>query len=185
MNKQFNTILRERRSVFPIQFNGEIVDDSIIKEILFNANTAPTHKVTQPWLYKIFSSSSKLDLANEVVKLKFGNEVPKNEKENIIKKFNLTSHVICICLDRSDESLIPEWEEIAAVSMSVQNMWLTCTANNLGCYWSSPKIISKLDSFLKLENNQRCLGLFYIGKYADLPKRSLKKKDINEKTEWI
>ena len=185
MNKQFNTILRERRSVFPIQFNGEIVDDSIIKEILFNANTAPTHKITQPWLYKIFSSSSKLDLANEVVKLKFGNEVPKNEKENIIKKFNLTSHVICICLDRSDESLIPEWEEIAAVSMSVQNMWLTCTANNLGCYWSSPKIISKLDSFLKLEDNQRCLGLFYIGKYADLPKRSLKKKDINEKTEWI
>ena len=185
MNKQFNTILRERRSVFPIQFNGEIVDDSIIKEILFNANTAPTHKVTQPWLYKIFSSSSKLDLANEVVKLKFGNEVPKNEKENIIKKFNLTSHVICICLDRSDESLIPEWEEIAAVSMSVQNMWLTCTANNLGCYWSSPKIISMLDSFLKLENNQRCLGLFYIGKYADLPKRSLRKKDINEKIEWI
>ncbi|MDC3104779.1 nitroreductase [bacterium] len=185
MNKQFNTILRERRSVFPIQFNGEIVDDSIIKEILFNANTAPTHRLTQPWLYKIFSSSSKLDLANEVVKLKFGNEVPKNEIENIIKKFNLTSHVICICLDRSDESLIPEWEEIAAVSMSVQNMWLTCTANNLGCYWSSPKIISMLDSFLKLENNQRCLGLFYIGKYADLPKRSLKKKDINEKIEWI
>ena len=64
-------------------------------------------------------------------------------------------------------------------------MWLTCTANNLGCYWSSPKIISKLDSFLKLEDNQRCLGLFYIGKYAELPKRSLKKKDINEKTEWI
>ena len=185
MNKQFNTILRERRSVFPIQFNGEIVDDSIIKEILFNANTAPTHKVTQPWLYKIFSSSSKLDLANEVVKLKFGNEVPKNERENIIKKFNLTSHVICICLDRSHESLIPEWEEIAAVSMSVQNMWLTCTANNLGCYWSSPKIISKLDSFLKLEDNQRCLGLFYIGRYDELPKRSLKKKDINEKTEWI
>ena len=185
MNKQFNTILRERRSVFPIQFNGDIVDDSIIKEILFNANTAPTHKITQPWLYKIFSSSSKLDLANEVVKLKFGNEVPKNERENIIKKFNLTSHVICICLDRSDESLIPEWEEIAAVSMSVQNMWLTCTANNLGCYWSSPKIISMLDSFLKLENNQRCLGLFYIGKYAELPKRSLKKKDINEKIEWI
>ena len=185
MNKQFNTILHERRSVFPIQFNGEIVDDSIIKEILFNANTAPTHRLTQPWLYKIFSSSSKLDLANEVVKLKFGNEVPKNEKENIIKKFNLTSHVICICLDRSDKNLIPEWEEIAAVSMSVQNMWLTCTANNLGCYWSSPKIISKLDSFLKLEDNQRCLGLFYIGKYDELPKRSLKKKDINEKTEWI
>ena len=61
-------------------------------------------------------------------------------------------------------------EEIAAVAMSVQNMWLTCSANNIGCYWSSPKIISELNMFLKLKENQKCLGLFYIGKYDDLPK---------------
>ena len=36
-------------------------------------------------------------------------------------------------MDRNTENLIPEWEEIAAVSMSVQNMWLTCTANEIGC----------------------------------------------------
>ena len=184
MNKQFNNIIRARRSVFPIQFNGELIDDSIIKEILFNANTAPTHKITQPWLYKVFSQSSRFDLANEVLRLKFADEIPENERESIIKKFNLTSHVICICLERSAENFIPEWEEIAAVSMSVQNMWLTCTANNLGCYWSSPKIISELNSFLNLKENQRCLGLFYIGKYDELPKRMLKKKDISEKIEW-
>tara|TARA_B100000900_G_scaffold93664_1_gene76904 strand:+ start:5422 stop:5979 length:558 start_codon:yes stop_codon:yes gene_type:complete len=185
MNIQFNKIVRERRSVFPIQFNGEIINNSIIKEIVFNANTAPTHKITQPWLFKIFSSQSKKKLANEILRLKFGNEISKNEKEKLIKKFNLTSHIICICLDRSDEDLIPEWEEIAAVSMSVQNMWLTCTANNLGCYWSSPKIISKLGTFLNLRENQKCLGLFYIGKYNELAKRSLNKKDVNEKVEWL
>ena len=86
-------------------------------------------------------------MANEVLRLKFGDDIPPNEKENIIKKFNLTSHVICICLNRSQEDFIPEWEEISAVAMSVQNMWLTCSANNLGCYWSSPKIISMLDLF--------------------------------------
>ena len=32
MNEEFNNILRERRSVFPVQFNGEIIDDLIIKE---------------------------------------------------------------------------------------------------------------------------------------------------------
>ena len=50
MNEEFNNILRKRRSVFPVQFNGEIIDDLIIKEILINANTAPNHKITQPWL---------------------------------------------------------------------------------------------------------------------------------------
>ena len=185
MNTEINNIIRNRRSVFPIQFNGEKIDDSIISEILFNANTAPTHKITQPWLYKVFHKSSKIDLANEVLRLKFGDDIPPNEKENIIKKFNLTSHVICICLNRSEEDFIPEWEEISAVAMSVQNMWLTCSANNLGCYWSSPKVISMLDSFLNLKPNQKCLGLFYIGKYDQLPERSLKKKDINELSEWI
>ncbi len=185
MNNLFNKIIRKRRSIFPIQFNGEIIDDSIINEIIFNANTAPTHKITQPWLFKIFNSLSKIKLADEILRLKFGNKIPKNEKENLIKKFNLTSHIICICLERSDEKLIPEWEEIAAVSMSVQNMWLTCTANNLGCYWSSPKIISELGAFLNLKNNQKCLGFFYIGKYNELPKRILNKKDVNEKVEWI
>jgi|TARA_B100001093_G_scaffold383885_1_gene369591 nitroreductase len=185
MNNQINKIIRERRSVFPIQFNGEIINNSIIKEIIFNANTAPTHKITQPWLFKIFSSQSKKKLADEILRLKFGNEISKNEREKLMKKFNLTSHIICICLNRSDEDFIPEWEEIAAVSMSVQNMWLTCTANNLGCYWSSPKIISKIGTFLNLRENQKCLGLFYIGKHNELAKRSLNKKDVNEKVEWL
>ena len=185
MNEAINNIIRKRRSVFPIQFNGEIIDDSIIQEILFNANTAPTHKITQPWLFKVFNKSSKIGLANEILKLKFGGNVPENERKIFINKFHLSSHIICICFNRSDEDLIPEWEEIAAVAMSVQNMWLTCSANNIGCYWSSPKIISELDSFLKLKENQRCLGLFYIGKFDDLPKRNLKKQDINQKTEWL
>lgn len=185
MNNKFNEIIRQRRSIFPAQLNGEIIDESVIKEIVYNANTAPTHKITQPWLFKIFSNLSKRKLADEILRLKFGNKIPKNEEENLIKKFNLTSHIICICLDRSDENLIPEWEEIAAVSMSVQNMWLTCTANNLGCYWSSPKVISELSTFLNLKNNQKCLGLFYIGKYNELPIRSLNKKDIKEKVEWM
>ena len=80
MNEEFNNILRKRRSVFPVQFNGEIIDDLIIKEILINANTAPTHKITQPWLFKVFSKSSKIDLANEILKLRFGEDVPENEK---------------------------------------------------------------------------------------------------------
>ena len=84
MNESINNIIRKRRSVFPVQFNGEKIDDSIINEIIFNANTAPTHKITQPWLFKIFSKDSKIKLANEILKLKFGQDVPENEKRNFI-----------------------------------------------------------------------------------------------------
>ena len=37
---------------------------------------------------------------------------------------------------KRDKSL-PKMEEVAAVSMAVQNMWLTATAHGVGCYWST------------------------------------------------
>ena len=185
MKDILNNIIRSRKSVFPVQYNGDVIDDNIINEILYNANTAPTHRITQPWLFKVFDKNSKFKLAEEILKLKFGNEIPEKAKSNLLNKFTLSSHIICICMDRNTENLIPEWEEIAAVSMSVQNMWLSCTVNEIGCYWSSPAIINSLNKFLHLKSNQRCLGLFYMGKYDELPQNNLKKKSIKEKVTWI
>jgi nitroreductase len=77
-------------------------------------------------------------------------------------KIAKTDTVVTISVNFS--GLLPEWEEIAATSMAVQNMYLTCTANQIGCYWSSHTVINHLGGFLNLEENQRCLGLFYLGK---------------------
>ena len=77
-------------------------------------------------------------------------------------KIAKTDTVVTISVNFS--GLLPEWEEIAATSMAVQNMYLTCTANQIGCYWSSHTVINHLGEFLNLEENQRCLGLFYLGK---------------------
>jgi hypothetical protein len=76
-------------------------------------------------------------------------------------KINKADAVISIVVNFS--GMVPEWEEIAAVSMAVQNMYLTCTANEIGCYWSSPKIVDHLKESLTIEENQKCLGLFYMG----------------------
>ena len=58
-----NDIIRNRRSVYPNQFNGKTVSNEVIIELLLNANTAPTHRMTQPWFFKVFSEKSKLKLA--------------------------------------------------------------------------------------------------------------------------
>jgi len=76
-------------------------------------------------------------------------------------KINKADTVISIVVNFS--GLVPEWEEIAAVSMAVQNMYLTCTAHHIGCYWSSPKLVDYLKNSLTIEENQKCLGLFYMG----------------------
>ena len=47
--------------------------------------------------------------------------------------------------------------------MAVQNMHLTCAANNVGAYWGTPGMKDYLGEFLHLEENQKCYGLFFMG----------------------
>ena len=52
-------------------------------------------------------------------------------------------------MKRDEKKSIPEWEEIASVSMAVQNIWYRVT-HEIGCYWSSPKYANELSEFLNL-----------------------------------
>src|SRR5260370_8648654 len=67
MNKfdpeKLNEIIRSRRSVFPKDYTGEKVDDSIVKQMLSNANCAPTHKLTEPWRFVVFTGEGLKKLA--------------------------------------------------------------------------------------------------------------------------
>ena len=88
-------------------------------------------------------------------------------------------------MQRDLNSTVPEWEEIASTSMAVQNMWLTCTANNVGCYWSSPKSIEKIGEFINLNIGERCLGFMYLGNYNPIENVPSKRDPVNSKVEWI
>ena len=47
--------------------------------------------------------------------------------------------------------------------MAVQNMYLTCTAHGVGCYWGTPGFMFQMKDFLQLEENERCYGFFLYG----------------------
>jgi len=175
--------IKKRRSIFPHQFNGKKIDKTTILSLLESANKAPSHKLTQPWFFKIFSEKSKLKLANALI----ANHHLKSELFNkkTYSKFESTSHIICVCMRRDKNKSVPEWEEIACTAMAVQNIWLSCVNSKIGGYWSTPKSLGKLNSFLKLKQNERCLGLFYLGTYDSLDPRVLPRKDIKDDIEWF
>ena len=190
MNSHFiNDIIQNRRSVFPSQYNGSNVSNEIIQDLLNNANMAPTHKLTQPWRFKVLQKKAKNKLGDFLSELYFTSTDPKSfskYKQNKIKeKCLLSSAIIVICMQRDLNSSVPEWEEIASTSMAVQNMWLTCTANNVGCYWSSPKSIEKIGNFINLSIGERCLGFMYLGNYNSIENTTSKRDSINSKVEWI
>lgn len=167
MNKAeiLKEIIEQRRSIFPKDYTGAEIPQDLIDEILNSATFAPNHKRTKPWRFKIFRGEEKSVLASEmqaIYKASQPESLFLEKKYNDIGfKINKADTIVSIVVNFS--RMVPEWEEIAAVSMAVQNMYLTCTANRIGCYWSSPKLVDHLKESLTIEENQKCLGLFYMG----------------------
>jgi len=167
MNKAevLKDIIEQRKSIFPKDYTETEISQEIINEILNSASFAPNHKRTKPWRFKIFKGEEKTKLALEMQEIYKSSQAPQvfleKKYQDIGFKINKADTIVSIVVNFS--GMIPEWEEIAAVSMAVQNMYLTCTANKIGCYWSSPKLVDHLKNTLQIEKNQKCLGLFYMG----------------------
>ena len=133
-------IIQQRRSIYPNMFSDTEVDDIIINKMLENANWAPTHKLTEPWRFVIFKGPGIEKLADFQAELyRKKSEAEGNYSEEHYKKLKSKplkcSHIIAIGMQWNE--VVPEVEEICAVSCAVQNMWLTAAAHQIGCYWST------------------------------------------------
>ncbi len=184
-----NEIIKNRRAVPPGFMKKDKVSKETILQLLENANWAPTHKQTEPWRFKIYTGNAKQKLAEEIYAFlidKSKSEVNINPqkveklKENIMH----VPVVILIVLQKDIAERIPEWEETAAVSMAVQNMWLTAAEMGLGAFLSTPEFISKVDGFLNLSSGQKLFGFFYLG-HISMEYPSPGRGAVTEKTEWF
>lgn len=179
-------LIKRRRSVFPVQYNGKAVSREDIETVLEAANWAPTHKKTEPWRFKVVTGEGLKRLGDFMAEVyQATEEKPKQMK---IKKLRenprKASAVIAICMQRDEKERLPEWEEIASTAMAVQNMWLYCTEKGIGSYWSSPGIISRMDQFFDMAPGERCLGLFYMG-YTDMELPEGMRQPIADKVVWL
>jgi nitroreductase len=109
--------------------------------------------------------------------------------EKLEKKFSskvmASDTVLAVFLHRDPEERVPEWEEIAAVGCAVQNLWLALDEAELGGYWSSPGFLcGDYGQWPGAADNERCLGVFYIGHHnaPDLPRP---RGPWEEKVTWV
>ncbi|MBS9460975.1 nitroreductase [Flagellimonas sp. 389] len=179
-------LIKKRRSVFPAQYNDRPIEKETVERLLEAANWAPTHKKTEPWRFKVVMREKKVALG-KFLSDKY-QEIDSKPKQIKIRKLQenpaRSGAVIAICMQRDPNESLPEWEELAATAMAVQNMWLCCTEMGLGCYWSSPGLITYMDEFFDLNDGEKCLGFLYMGYYDDaIPPSS--RTPIEDKVEWL
>lgn len=183
-------LIKDRRTIYPEHFSDRKVHKEQVELILNSAIWAPTHKLTQPWRFKVFMDEGRERLG-EFLKEMYLTKVAKEKHVDLkielqtLRPAN-ASAVIAVCMERDEKERVPEIEEIQAVACAVQNMYLTCTAYGLGGFYSTPKFArtQEMNEFLGLGEKDHCLGFFYIGYPGEKWPRS-RRKPIEYVTEWI
>jgi nitroreductase len=187
---QINLLMANRRSTFPRQFaQGKYVADQVITQMLENANQAPTHKLTEPWRFTVFTGNGLKTFAGlqaSVYKNCSGENVKEEQYQKLLTNPLLASHIISIGMKRHADKNIPEMEEMAAVACAVQNMYLTATAYGIGCYWTTGGVTytEAAKPFFDLEPADKLLGFLYVGIIAT-PSPQSPRHPVSEKTKWI
>jgi nitroreductase len=177
--------------VFPEDYTGEKVDDDIVRQILENARWAPTHKLTEPWRFLVFTGEGIKALAKLQSDIyKSVTEADRTFKEKNYQRLQtkplLSSHIIVVLMKRAEKLSVPEIEEAGAVFCAIQNMYLTANAYGLGCYLSTGGItyFEEAKEFFGLEKDDRLIGFFHLG----VPKKEYaggKRKPLEEISHWI
>jgi len=190
--KLANELIRKRRSIYPPLYSGERVDDAVIEQMLENANWAPTHALTEPWRFTVFSGEGLKKLADfqsELYKkLSTANgSFDEKKYQKLQDKPLLCSHIIGIGMKRDPKKKIPEVEEIEATACAVQNMYLTAAAYGVGCYWGTGGITYKDEAkaFFGLGEEDKFLGFLFVGTPKEGKWPEGKRRPVAEKVEWV
>lgn len=181
-------IIKNRRATPPRLLAKKEISKETIEKLLENANWAPNHKKTEPWRFKVYTGDSKQKLAEKCEnilreKQAEGFEIANEKIDKFSTNLKNVPVAIAIILQVDAAHRLPEWEEVAAVSMAVQNMWLTATEMDLGAFWATPGFMGLFSEVLGVQEGQKVLGFFFVGEIVmDFP--SPGRGDINQKVEW-
>jgi nitroreductase len=186
---EITEVIRNRRTIYPEQFSDRKVHKEQIELILQNAQWAPTHGNTQPWRFHVFMDQSKERLS-QFLGTTYLALTPKELQNDaklakLMRRPILSSAVIAVSMSRQKEKKIPEIEEVEAVACAIQNMHLTCTAYDIGLFWSTPKLIysKEMNDFLGLSEEDKCLGLIYLG-YPNIEWPESHRIPLEYHTQW-
>lgn len=186
--EEITKVIRERKTTYAYDFSENKIGKELIEAIVSNALWAPTHKLTQPWHFVVLEGKHHEDLGNymaEYYRELYDEEQFSNERYEETKIYAKNATLIALIFQPSKRVELPEWEEIAAISMAIQNMWLSCTTFNIGSYWDTAEATMNYGKQIPLKEGEKFLGIFFMGNLKDnLPNVNRKRKPLSKKLSW-
>lgn len=187
---EITDLIRYRRSIAPKDYTDRLVHKELVERILTNATWAPSHGLTQPWRFTVFSGAGRERLSHflgeEYTRMTPPDKFLQRKFENVTQRPLQSSVVIGLGMERDPNGKISERDELMAVACAVQNMYLTCTAYGLGAFWATGGAMTGdgMRRFLGLNDSGSALGLFYLGyPSAEWPKSH--RRPLEMVTSWV
>lgn len=166
---ELTAIIRDRRTIQPKDFSTREVQRDLIDQVLGNAVWAPTHGMTQPWRFVVYTGAARERLSafmgGEYRRITPPERFLQRKYDNHVQRPLQSSVVVALGVARDPHGKVPLHEEQYSAACAVQNMYLTCTALGLGALWSTGAVVTgeEMVKFMGLGPDDRCLGLFYMG----------------------
>ncbi|MCF8459919.1 MAG: nitroreductase [Flavobacteriales bacterium] len=187
---EIRAVIEDRRTIIPEHFSTRKVHKEIVMELLDAAKWAPTHRYTQPWHFKVFMGDGlkKLsDFQSELYMQKMADDFNQEKYDKLRDRPLMTTAIIGICMKRDEAERDPIEEEIASVSMAVQNMMLVAAAHGIGAFWMSGGITywPETKDFMTLGEKDKFLGFLYLGYPKEDWPRKTRRKPQEYFTQWI
>ncbi|MBK8497466.1 MAG: nitroreductase [Flavobacteriales bacterium] len=183
-------LIRSRRTIYPKDYTDRVVHREMVERVLTNATFAPTHGMTQPWRFTVYSGSARERLARFLGEL-YTNTTPtekflQRKHDNITQRPLQSSVVIGIGMEHDPAGKISLEDDLLAMACAVQNMQLTCTAYGLGSFWATSKVVTgdAMRDHLGLGTHGRALGLLFMG-YPSIEWPKGYRKPIDQLVTWV
>jgi nitroreductase len=187
-------VIRARRTSKPALLKADPVPREMIEMVLDAAHWAPSHGITEPWHFTVFTGEGRGALgaafaaAYEKDATAKGNFDPKAHAGARDRVWPVPVWIMLTMTPatKPDGSpLRPEWEEIAAFGGAVQNLHLQATTLGLSGMWTTGgQVLHPLvGEMLKLPAG-RPMGAFILG-YPNVAPNPTPRKPLPEKVTWI
>ena len=147
-------------------FSKKSVPREVIEKSIFAANQAPCHRRSFPWRFTSIGIKKRELLYQLQLTLKFGNKtIDESSLKKIRDKMLNPSHLLIatqVCTDNQVQKL----EDYAACACAIQNLSLSLIADDVGCKWSTGKIIKDPNTYQIAQinsNEEEIIGFIWIG----------------------
>jgi nitroreductase len=161
---------RTRRTVKPhMMDSSREIDRTLLMEILEDANWAPTHGVTQPWRFHVFTGDARPALGDALMsiydRITPSDEVRQEKRTKLHANCEQAPVIIAVAARIEPNGKISTLDELCATACAVQNLLLSSHQRGLGSFWSTSAAgcAGEFLTWLGLDSTHRALGLVFLG----------------------